>query len=310
MWRPGSLSMVIPVYNEESNIRPLIAALLPVVRSLGIPSELILVDDGSSDDTCQALRELQPITPELIVVELARNCGQTAALQAGFDRARGDAIVTMDGDLQNDPADIPRLLQALSEGADVVSGWRRDRKDTLVSRRLPSLLANRLIRMATGVPVHDQGCSLKGYRRDIVRRMDLYGDMHRFIGVLAMPLAVSITELEVRHHPRVAGASKYGLSRVTKVIVDLFTILIVTHFRERPLRLFSLLGFPFLAAALTAGMMSAIGVSQVVLPAVAVITGSTFLTCILAGLLGVLIVDILGNEGRDQVGCREWMTRG
>jgi len=287
----GSLSIVVPVFNEEANAVPLVDGIADAVRPLDRPFEIVIVDDGSSDGTVRELRRLLLRIPELVVVALRRNFGQTLALQAGFDRARGEVIVTMDGDLQNDPCDIPRLLDELAAGADVVSGWRRERKDTLVLRKLPSWIANRMIRHVTGVPIHDQGCSLKAYRRDVIRRLDLYADMHRFIAILTMPLGAGIREIEVRHHPRIAGESKYGISRVFKVLADLMSIQMLTHFRRSPLRWFGLLALPFLVASLLFGAASLwVAGSGMVFLAVSLVLGTVFCSCLLTGVLGEAIV--------------------
>jgi glycosyltransferase involved in cell wall biosynthesis len=299
--------VVVPVFNEEENARPLVRGIVEAIRPTKLPSELIIVDDGSTDRTVAALRELLPDIPELVVIRLSQNFGQTQALQAGFDRARGDVIVTMDGDLQNDPRDIPRMLEELARGADVVSGWRKDRQDTLVVRKIPSWVANRLIRLVTGVTIHDQGCSLKAYRREVVRGLDLYADMHRFIGVLTMSLGTSVAEIEVRHHPRTAGISKYGLSRIFKVVADLFTIQMLTWFRESPLRWFALLGSPFLIAA---GVSTILAFSMasgfVVMPAVAFLSATSFVSCLLCGLLGEAIIEAAGAGRAHRVALREW----
>jgi glycosyltransferase involved in cell wall biosynthesis len=288
---PRSLSVVVPVFNEEENVALLVERIVAALRPLARPFELIVVDDGSSDGTLAALRALLPSTPELVAVQLRRNFGQTAALQAGFDRARGDWIVTLDGDLQNDPADIPRLLERIEAGADVVSGWRRRRQDTLLLRKLPSWAANRLIRLLTRVPIHDQGCSLKAYRREVVEHLALYSDMHRFIVVLAMGVGASIEEVEVRHHPRLAGRSKYGLSRVLKVVSDLFTIRMLTGFQEHPTRWFALMGLPFFVGAVVCGLLALPGgEDSVVLPAVSLLMSLVFAWCVLAGWLGELIM--------------------
>jgi glycosyltransferase involved in cell wall biosynthesis len=292
------LSVVVPVYNEEANARALVERVVEAARGVGRRFELIVVDDGSRDGTLEALRGLVPATPELVVVALRRNYGQTLALQAGLDRARGDVIVTMDGDLQNDPADIPRLLAALDEGADVVSGWRRQRQDTLILRKVPSWIANALIRRVTGVPIHDQGCALKAYRREVIRELHLYGDMHRFIAILTMPVGARLAEIEVQHHARRAGTSKYGLSRTFKVVADLFTIEMLAWFRESPLRWFALLGLPFLALALLAlPLWLASSAGSVVYPTVAFIGVTTFAGCLFLGLLGDAVIDSAGRGG-------------
>jgi glycosyltransferase involved in cell wall biosynthesis len=290
-WHPASLSVVVPFFDEEGNAAPLVHGVVAAVRPLQLPVEIVVVDDGSRDATVAVLRGLLPEIPELVIVELRRNFGQTLALQAGLDRARGDVIVTMDGDLQNDPSDIPRLLEALGEGADVVSGWRKDRQDTLFLRKIPSWIANRLIRGVTRINIHDQGCSLKAYRGDVVRSLDLYADMHRFIAILTMPLGATITEVEVQHHARVSGTSKYGLSRTFKVLADLFTIQMLTWFRQRPMRWFTLLGLPFLAASLGAMLLAlTTGARSVVMAAVVFLTSTSFLSCLLLGLLAEFVL--------------------
>jgi glycosyltransferase involved in cell wall biosynthesis len=303
----NSLSVVVPVFNEAANAAPLVSGIVEAVRPLDIPFELIVVDDGSSDGTPDVLRELIEQNPELVAIRLRRNFGQASALQAGFDRARGDVIVTLDGDLQNDPRDIPRLLERLRAGADVVSGWRVNRQDAMVVRKIPSWLANRLIRWVTRVPIHDQGCSLKCYRREVIERLDLYSDQHRFITILTMPQGAAIEEIEVRHHPRVAGESKYGLSRVLKVLVDLTAIQMLTRFRESPTRWFGLLGAPFLLASIIAGAASLLlGGNLVVLPTVSILMGLVFMSCMFAALLGEAIIDNLGSAESNRVVVREW----
>jgi glycosyltransferase involved in cell wall biosynthesis len=295
------------VYNEEANVRPLVERIAAALRPLGRPAEIVVVDDGSSDGTLAELRQLLAQTPELVVVALRRNFGQTPALQAGLDRARGEIIVTMDGDLQNDPKDIPRLLERIAAGADVVSGWRKNRQDAFVLRKFPSWIANRMIRWVTRVPIHDQGCSLKAYRGEVVRRIDLYSDMHRFIAILTMPHGAAIEEIEVNHHARVAGESKYGISRVLKVLADLFTIQMITRFRERPAHWFGLLGAPFLLGALLTGLAAAwTWGDSVVFPALCLLLGLVFVSCVFAGLLGEAIIDVSGRARGPGVLAREW----
>lgn len=303
----GLLSVVVPFFNEEDNAIPQVTAIVGVLRPLRIPFEIVVVDDGSQDETLVRLRELVQRVPELVVIALRRNFGQTLALQAGFDRARGDIIVTLDGDLQNDPKDIPRLLEEIARGADVVSGWRRARKDTLVLRKIPSWCANRLIRLLTGVPIHDQGCSLKAYRADVIRGLDLYGDMHRFVAVLTMPLGARIREIEVGHHPRVAGQSKYGIARVLKVIADLLAIQMLTRFRENPIRWFSVLAMPFLVAGFAAiAAAFANWPAGVVMPAVAILAMLTFFSCLMHGVLGEAIVELAGKQRRRHIVYHRW----
>jgi len=217
------VSVVVPVLDEEENVEALCTRLTESLEQLGRTFEVIVVDDGSRDGTFAKLSELAATDHRLKLLRLRRNFGQTAAMAAGFDHAHGDVIVPMDGDLQNDPADISLLIEKIDEGYDVVSGWRRDRKDGFV-RRLPSRLANRLIGWVTGVRLHDYGCTLKAYRADVVQEMRLYGEMHRFLPALAYQAGARITEVEVRHHPRVAGKSKYGLGRTFKVLLDLLTV--------------------------------------------------------------------------------------
>jgi glycosyltransferase involved in cell wall biosynthesis len=239
---PGMVSVVVPVYNEEDNVEPLLEALEAVLEGLGRPSEVILVDDGSTDGTVSRLREAVARFPILRVVRLRSNFGQTAALAAGFDLARGELIVTMDGDRQNDPADIPRLIDKLKEGYDVVSGWRRDRQDPFWARQLPSQLANGLISWITGVHLHDYGCALKVYRREILRDVALYGEMHRFLPALARWVGATVGELPVSHWPRRSGVSKYGLGRTIRVLLDLLTVKFLMSYWTRPIQIFGLLG--------------------------------------------------------------------
>jgi glycosyltransferase involved in cell wall biosynthesis len=309
MARPGSLqliSVVVPVYNEQENARPLVEQICAALLPLGTPFELIAVDDGSQDGTLAALRSLLAAHPQLVVIALRRNFGQTLALQAGLDRARGDVIVTLDGDLQNDPRDIPALLERIERGADVVSGWRRQRHDTLLLRKIPSWIANRITRAITGVSIHDQGCSLKAYRSPVIRALDLYGDMHRFIAVLTMPLGARIEEVEVHHHPRRAGTSKYGISRTFKVVVDLCALQMLTRFRARPLRWFALLASPFLAGALAFLLLWPFAPrDSVVFPATATLLGGTFASCVMFGLLSELILERAGAGAVPRVVYRE-----
>ena len=239
------LSVVVPLFNEAESLPPLVERILSHVRPLGIPFELVLVDDGSRDRTAGVLQELSGQVPELVAVLLRRNYGQTAAMAAGFDASSGEVIVTLDGDLQNDPADIPLLLQKLEEGYDLVSGWRHQRQDAAMSRLLPSLLANRLIARVTGVKLHDYGCSLKAYRREVVDDMNLYGELHRFLPALAFIEGARITEVKVTHHARRYGQSKYGIDRTFRVLMDLLTVWFMKRFLTRPMHVF---GFGGLAA--------------------------------------------------------------
>ncbi len=236
------ISVVIPLYNEEENVPLLLERLKEALTTLGRTFEVVCVDDGSTDRTVEVLKGLKERYPFLRVVVFRRNFGQSAAMAAGFDFARGDIVISMDGDLQNDPSDIPRLIQKLEEGYDVVSGWRRQRRDPLFTRKIPSMIANWIIGRATGVRLHDYGCSLKAYRREVVKNISLYGELHRFIPVLASFYGARIAEIPVRHHPRRLGQSKYGLSRTYRVILDLLLMLFFKRFATRPLHIFGLLG--------------------------------------------------------------------
>ncbi len=236
------LSVVIPVHNEEENLPPLLEGLSKTLTALGKPFEVIIVDDGSTDGTLARLKELKPTYPWLKIVVLRRNFGQSAAFTAGIDHASGEIIVTMDGDLQNDPADIPLLLEKIEEGFDVVSGWRKDRKDPFWSRKLPSLLANALISRITKVKLHDYGCSLKAYRAEVIKGLIIYGELHRFIPALVNLSGARVTEVEVRHHPRRFGRSKYGLSRTYRVLLDLLLMFFFRKFATKPLHIFGLTG--------------------------------------------------------------------
>lgn len=239
-----TLSIVIPLYNEEENVRALHEKITDALDSRKIEYEIIYVDDGSNDRTLQLLEDLQKENGNVLVLSLRRNFGQTAAFAAGFDFARGDVIVTMDGDLQNDPMDIPRLLDATRD-YDLVSGWRKKRKDPFITRRLPSMIANWLISRVTGVRLHDYGCSLKAYRRDVIKNLRLYGEMHRFIPAVASWYGVRISEIETTHHPRLRGKSKYGISRTIKVLLDLITVKFLQSFSTKPIQFFGPLGLIF-----------------------------------------------------------------
>jgi glycosyltransferase involved in cell wall biosynthesis len=238
-----SISVVIPVYNEEENIPGLYGRVKEALETLECEWELILVDDGSKDDSFALMSSITRNDPKVKVVKLRRNYGQTAALSAGFDQAQGEVIITLDADLQNDPADIPRLLAKLDEGYDIVSGWRKSRKDPAITRILPSFVANKLISLLTGVHLHDNGCTLKAYRGEILRNIRLYGEFHRFIPALATAVGAEIAELEVNHHPRKFGKSKYGITRIVRVILDLITLKLLLAFHTRPMWIFGGVGF-------------------------------------------------------------------
>lgn len=244
------LSIVIPVYNEQENLPLLFDALHQALDPLPHPWEVIFVDDGSQDGSLNILRQLVERDPSHVrVIAFRRNFGQTAAIAAGIDHARGDVIVLLDADLQNDPADIPLLLAKLEEGYDVVSGWRKDRKDNTLTRTIPSRLANTLISWVTGVHLHDYGCTLKAYRREVLSGFRLYGEMHRFIPVYAHAVGARITEMVVRHHPRRFGKAKYGLERTIKVILDLFTVKFLLSYSNKPIYLFGGTGILLMGAS-------------------------------------------------------------
>jgi len=248
------LSVVAPLFNESENVRPLVDWILQALETYAGVFEVILVDDGSRDDTWTQIRAAAA-DPRVRGLRLGRNVGQTAAMMAGFDHAHGRVVVSLDGDLQNDPRDIPALIAKLDEGYDLVCGWRQQRQDKLLLRKVPSWVANRLIRRLTGVPITDNGCSLKAYRRDLLNRISLYAEQHRFIPALSASVGARITEMPVRHHARRFGESKYGISRTVKVLVDLLTLKMITTFRSRPLVGFALAALPAVGISLVFGAM-------------------------------------------------------
>lgn len=236
------ISVVIPVYNEEDSLDRLYSELKESLGRLDKGHEILFVDDGSRDRSLECLKRIRDADPAVKVISFRKNFGQTAALSAGFDHARGDIVITMDADLQNDPADIPMLLDKISEGYDLVSGWRHDRKDKWLSRRLPSILANKLISWATDVTLNDYGCTLKAIRQEVVQNITLYGELHRFIPAVASWMGVRIAEVKVNHRARVAGESKYGISRVIRVLLDLITVKFLLSYSGRPIQFFGLPG--------------------------------------------------------------------
>jgi glycosyltransferase involved in cell wall biosynthesis len=236
------LSLVIPVYNEMENLVQLYEEIIESLKSFNKNYEIIFVDDGSEDNSFSLLKQIHEKDSRVKIIRLRKNFGQTAALSAGFDYAKGEVVITLDSDLQNDPQDIPRLIKKLEEGYDIVSGWRHRRKDNLFTRKLPSIIANWLISLITNVKLHDYGCTLKAFRKEVIKNIRLYGEMHRFIPAIASSIGVRITELKVNHRTRKAGRSKYGLSRTIKVILDLITVKFLLSYSTRPLQVFGLIG--------------------------------------------------------------------
>ena len=290
------LSLFLPVLDEEENLRPMHAKISAALDQLGKTAEVIFVDDGSTDKSLSILKEIAAEDARVRVISLRRNYGQTAAMSAGIDAAKGDILIPMDADLQNDPADISRLLQKLDEGYDVVSGWRKDRQDKLISRKIPSQIANRIISWIGGVHLHDYGCSLKAYRRDVIQDVKLYGEMHRFIPIYASWAGARVTEIPVDHHARTMGKSKYGISRTIKVIFDLMTIKFMASYQTKPIYVFGTFGMGALAFSVVATLWAIVlkvqGTSfiQTPLPVVAVVMLAISVQFFLMGLLAELLV--------------------
>jgi glycosyltransferase involved in cell wall biosynthesis len=248
------LSVVIPLYNEAENVEPLYAELSAALAATGRSYEVLIIDDGSRDDSFARLKAVHERDPRWRIVRFRRNFGQTAGFSAGFDAARGAIIVTSDADLQNDPRDIPKLLEKMDEGFDIVSGWRKDRKEPFLSRRLPSMMANRMISSSTGVALHDYGCSLKAYRRDVVKNIHLYGELHRFIPAVASAIGATVAEVPVNDRARRFGSSKYGISRTFRVFLDLITVRFLLGYSTRPLHVFGGIGLLMAGLGLLFGM--------------------------------------------------------
>ncbi len=251
---PPELSLFLPVLDEEENLRPMHAKIAAALDALGKTAEVIYVDDGSTDKSLQILKEIAAEDSRVRVISLRRNYGQTAAMSAGIDAAKGEILIPMDADLQNDPADIARLLDKLDEGYDVVSGWRKNRQDKLISRKIPSRIANRIISWIGGVHLHDYGCSLKAYRREVIQDVRLYGEMHRFIPIYASWAGARVTEIPVDHHARTRGKSKYGISRTIKVVFDLMTIKFMASYQTKPIYVFGTFGMLAFIASIVAGI--------------------------------------------------------
>jgi dolichol-phosphate mannosyltransferase len=291
------ISVFLPVYNEEPNLRPLHAKLDEALKRLGRSAEIVYVDDGSTDASLKILRDIAELDPRVRVVALRRNYGQTAAMAAGIDAAKGDVLIPMDADLQNDPADITRLLKKLDEGYDVVSGWRKNRKDKMITRKIPSMLANRLISWIGGVPLHDYGCSLKAYRRESLQDVRLYGEMHRFIPIYAAWAGARVTEIPVEHHARTMGKSKYGLSRTIKVVFDLMTIKFMASYQTKPIYVFGSFGMLAFAISILGGLYAVFlkifhkaDFVQTPLPILSIVMFAVGVQFLLMGLLAEMLV--------------------
>ncbi|RVT84230.1 glycosyltransferase [Rhodobacteraceae bacterium CCMM004] len=312
-----SVSVVTPVFNEAESLPEFLRRLFAALDPLEQEVEVIAVDDGSVDGSGALLEAATQEYPALTVVRFRRNYGQTAALMAGIDAARGDVVVTLDSDLQNDPADIARLLETLDQGYDVVSGWRKDRKDAAIRRNMVSRVANRLISRVVGVPLHDYGCTLKAYRRDVLLGNRLYGEMHRFIPVYAAQMGARVTELPVRHHPRRFGASKYGLERVVKVVLDLMVVSFLSRYFARPMYVFGSFGLAsllasFVCLALMLWLKFVSGVAMVLTP-LPVLAAMLFLVGAMSLLMGlmseVLVRTYFESQGRKSYAVAR-VTRG
>jgi glycosyltransferase involved in cell wall biosynthesis len=282
-----TLSILVPVFNEEGNLSLLYEKLMTTLKKLQRPYEVIFIDDGSSDGTLEILLDLREINSNIKVISFTRNFGQTAALSAGIDFSKGDILIPMDGDLQNDPEDILSLLQKIEEGYDVVSGWRKDRKDPFLTRRLPSVIANKIISWIGGVYLHDYGCTLKAYRRDILKNIRLYGEMHRFIPIYAQWIGARVSEIPVRHFSRGSGSSKYGMSRVFKVILDLMVVKFLLSYSQKPIYVFGGMGLLMILGGFISGGLAIYlklfkGVSFILTPLP--------LLCVLLFVLGFLSI--------------------
>jgi glycosyltransferase involved in cell wall biosynthesis len=291
------VSVFLPVFNEEPNLLPLHAKLDEALKTLGRTAEIVYVDDGSTDASLRILREIAQLDRRVRVVALRRNYGQTAAMAAGIDAASGKVLIPMDADLQNDPADITRLLDKLEEGYDVVSGWRKNRKDKMVTRKIPSMIANRLISWIGGVPLHDYGCSLKAYRRESLQDVRLYGEMHRFIPIYAAWAGARVTEIPVEHHARTMGKSKYGLSRTLKVVFDLMTIKFMASYQTKPIYVFGSFGMLAFAISLLGGLYAVFlkivhkaDFVQTPLPILSIVMFAVGVQFLLMGLLAEMLV--------------------
>jgi len=288
------VSVIIPIFNEEGNIESLYENLKPVLDGLKKNYEIIFIEDGSTDRSFDVLDKISIGDPQVRLIRFKRNFGQTAALSAGFDHARGEVIIAMDGDLQNDPQDIPQLLKKIEAGYDIVSGWRKKRKDPLFTRRVPSMAANWFISRLTGVKLKDYGCTLKAYRKEIVKHIHLYGEMHRFIPALASWAGAKVAEIEVNHRPRRKGSSKYGISRTFKVILDLITVKFLLTFSTRPIHVFGFLGI----IGVLGGLCSAVALIWMKIFYGTDMTGNPFLyLAVLLEIIGIqfIVLGLLGE---------------
>ena len=311
--RVPAVSVLVPIYNEEQNLPPLLAQLLPVLDGLGKSFEIVAVNDGSSDGSLQELRRAANERPEIKIVDFRRNFGQTAALMAAIDHASGSVMVAIDADLQNDPSDIPQLLEKLDEGYDVVSGWRKDRQDAAIRRNFVSRTANRIISRISGVRLHDYGCTLKAYRREVIKGVRLYGEMHRFIPIYASWMGAKVTEIPVRHHARRFGQSNYGLERIFKVVLDLMVVKFLDKYLVKPIYVFGGFGILSILASFAAAfymlyLKFAEGISMIQTP-LPVFCAMTFLVGIMSILIGLLAEIVVRtyfeSQGRDTYFVRE-----
>ncbi|OGV85579.1 MAG: hypothetical protein A3K19_00980 [Lentisphaerae bacterium RIFOXYB12_FULL_65_16] len=312
---PPAISVVLPVFNERDNLAPLLAEIQAALVACGHTYEVVAIDDGSTDGSTDLLRELARQYDVLRVIVFRKNCGQTAAFDAGFRHSRGHIVVTLDSDRQNDPADIPRMVARIEEGYDFVAGWRRRRRDAFFLRRLPSVMANVIIRWVTGTKIHDLGCSLKAYRREITSELRLYGEMHRFIGPLAEAVGARVAEMEVNHRPRPAGVSKYGLARTFKVLLDTLTVWFLTSYQTKPIYVFGGTAF---ASFLASGLFAAWAAYEKLFIGVWVHKNPRFLLAVMFVLMGVqflgmgLLAELMARtyfetKGSLPYSVREWI---
>jgi glycosyltransferase involved in cell wall biosynthesis len=311
------LSIVVPLYNEEESVWHLAESIVKVMGRLDRSFEIILVDDGSTDTTFEKLKEIVDALPNIVILRFSKNFGQTAAMAAGFHMARGKYLISMDGDLQNDPEDIPQILEHMDAGYDIVSGWRKNRQDFFVTRRLPSIMANRILSWVTNVNIHDFGCTLKGYRADFMRNIRLYSDMHRYIPGMATAVGARVKEIVVNHHPRRFGKSKYGISRVFKVLSDLIVLRMLIRFSAQPLHYFALFSIPIFLFALIMSLIAFVDTTNfhfisyttIVLPSIAVLGFFLAFHFLIAGLLCELVVKV-SEESIEQLYTVQTLSEG